>query len=526
MVVNNSNNDDNKNIYEYYAEINPPFDDKEDEVIQYSKSEYVLSIVSLILGFLYVKFAMFNCTGYFTTIVYSLVLTTIVVYLKSNNCIFSKHRVFKLILLYLFNTIFSITNDNTIKGLASIFLVIEYTYIVYSLNNSSPKYYLQAHIKALFKYPFDRFFKCPKALMQCILIKDDNNRVKKNIYYIFVGLLITAPVTLLVSMLLMSADGGMETLLTGIVDSILNSLDTSMIFQVIIGLFVGCMIFNMLYTNVHKNTTMYSDEDCDISINHLRVCPNMIVYTALTPLCVLYTMYIFSQIGYFINAFSGNLYGDYSYSEYARRGFFELSAIACINFAVIVMSNALCKRLEANVKPKTLKVFTVAICVYTLFIVSTAVSKMFLYINEYGLTRLRLFTTWFMVLLAIGYVLIVIHQFKKFNLSKGFKVTFCTMFAMLCFCRVDTIIAKTNVSLFKNGYIESLDTYSLTQLSDDAMPTLLEFANYTDSSIDKDYILDILNFRYNDIQNGSKYDKYNFSTWYYTKVYQDSILNK
>ena len=63
MVVNNNNNDDNKNIYEYYAEINPPLDDTEDEVIQYSKSEYVLSIVSLILGFLYVKFAMFNYTG-------------------------------------------------------------------------------------------------------------------------------------------------------------------------------------------------------------------------------------------------------------------------------------------------------------------------------------------------------------------------------------------------------------------------------------------------------------------------------
>lgn len=525
MVVNNNDND-NKEVYEWYGGTNLPSNDTEDEVIQYSKSEYVLSIVSLILGFLYVKFAMFNCTGYFTTIVYSLVLTTIVVYLKSNHCIFSKHRVFKLILLYLFNTIFSITDDDAIKGLASVFLVIEYTYIVYSLNNSSPKYYLQAHIKALFKYPFDRFFKCPKALIQCVFVKDDNNKVKKNIFYIFVGLLITAPVTLIVSMLLMSADGGMEALLTSITNSILDSLDTSMLMQVVIGFFVGCMIFNMLYTNLHKNTTMYSDEACNAYINHLRVCPNMIVYTALTPLCVLYTMYIFSQIGYFINAFSGNLYGDYSYSEYARRGFFELSAIACINFVVIVISNALCKRLEANAKPKALKVFTVAICGYTLFIVSTAVSKMFLYIGEYGLTRLRLFTTWFMVLLAIGYVLIVVHQFKKFNLSKGFKVAFCTMFATLCFCHVDTIIAKTNVSLFENGYIKSLDTYILMQLSDDAMPTLLEFANYTNSSTDKDTILSCLNIRYDGIQRGITYYRYNFSTWYYTKVYQDSILNK
>ena len=115
-------------------------------------------------------------------------------------------------------------------------------------------------------------------------------------------------------------------------------------------------------------------------------------------------MFFISQAGYFLSAFTNSLPEGFTYADYARRGFFELFAIALINLGVTCFMSLFSKK-AGREKPFALKFYSVMISVFTLILIATAMSKMIMYINRYGLTALRFYTSWFMVLLAMIFVL-------------------------------------------------------------------------------------------------------------------------
>lgn len=200
----------------------------------------------------------------------------------------------------------------------------------------------------------------------------------------------------------------------------------------------------------------------------------MIIYTAVTPVCILYVMFFISQANYFLSAFSGRLPDGYIYSDYARKGFFELCIISMINFAVILIINLLAKKGGRN-KPAALKIYSLILCAFTLVMIAVAISKMVIYISAYGLTRLRVYTMWFMVLMAFFFVIIAIKQLRfEFSTAKWTAAVFTVMFAVLCFSRPDAVIAKYNIEMFNAGSLSELDINSLFELSDDAVLTAVK----------------------------------------------------
>lgn len=72
--------------------------------------------------------------------------------------------------------------------------------------------------------------------------------------------------------------------------------------------------------------------------------PNAMVYAAVTPICILYVLFFVSQFPYFLGGFTGELAEGFTYAEYARKGFFELCAVCCINFAVIGIMSFMAKQ--------------------------------------------------------------------------------------------------------------------------------------------------------------------------------------
>lgn len=489
------------------------------EEISFSKLDVFMAIVSLILGFFFIKFAVFNITGFITTIVFDLIATIGIVYIKKNGYKISKKNLINIIVIYLFSIVYSITANNLIKFLNSVFLILQTTYTMYRLcdeTSKSPRFYYYAQMKSLFRYPFENFGKCPKAVITFFF---KNNSSRSNLKWIILGLLLTAPITLIVVNLLISADNNIERLFNKLIDGFYYNINVSFIFQVLFGFLIGCYIFGMMYTNIYnKSNNKYNDITYEIKFNNYRVCPSMMIYSGLTPLCILYIIYIISQIGYFINAFSGNLYEGYTYSEYARRGFFELTTISFINLIVISVANTLCKRIGETYqdkKPLTLKIYNIIFYSFTIFIIITAMSKMFLYISEYGLTRLRVYTSWFMILLGLIFIIMIVREFKEFNISSIYRVVFITMFGLLCFSRVDKIIATTNISLYENNKIEHLDLTDLTyNLSYDAYVPILEYEH----SMDTNPYFSLENF-YNHITT-SKYENYNISAIEFVKTYE------
>ena len=111
------------------------------------------------------------------------------------------------------------------------------------------------------------------------------------------------------------------------------------------------------------------------------------------------------------------------------------------------------------------------LCVMTLFLIVIAMSKMAMYIDVYGLTRLRFYTSWFMILIAIIFAGIFISAFRNgFNLPRFSVTAFTAMFALLCFSGADRLIAEYNVSRYLNGSLETVDISMFRELSADAVP--------------------------------------------------------
>ena len=94
---------------------------------------------------------------------------------------------------------------------------------------------------------------------------------------------------------------------------------------------------------------------------------------------------------------------------------------------------------------------------------------MVLYIDAYGLTRLRLYTTWFMVLLAIVFVVILAMQFThKIHPARILVTSFIVLFTLLVFSRPDALVAEYNITRWQDGTLKNPDWELICSLSDDA----------------------------------------------------------
>lgn len=440
----------------------------------YTVKECVLAVITAVLSFGFIRFTVLNTTGFFTSALYIAIITAAVVYLRQKDFSFSAVNKLITAVLYIFSLVYSITANELIKWLNTFFLFGGGAYLVYSVAASKKdieKFLPFAMLKAVFEYPLSAFTVQPKILRHAA----SGSKFGNNARLVLIGLVLTVPLTAVVGALLISADDGLSRMFGNIFSHFSGDSFMTVIWQIILAVPCSLYLFGMLYSNAVKEDNIpLSDDECEEKLSGTKLIQNIVLYTAVTPICILYVMFFISQASYFLSAFSGNLPDGYSYSDYARQGFFELFAVTLINLAVIAFISLFAKN-GGKDKPFMLKFFNVTISVFTLILIATAVSKMVMYISVYGLTQLRVYTTWFMLLCAVIFVLIIIKQVKfEFRFARCCITAFTVMFALLCFSRPDALIAKYNIEMFRSGSLSELDTAAITEMSDDA---LLEAVN-------------------------------------------------
>lgn len=444
-----------------------------EEKLTFSRIECIFAFVSLVVGFCFMQFVVWNVTGIFTTVFFIGIAFACLFYLKMNQFKFYKNHIIQFALIMIFSLVFSITANGFIKFLDVIFLLMLGIYWVYSVcieNKKIEHYFFFDMWKAIVIMPFASFDKAFRA----ITYSTRQSKFSNNIKLVLLGLVVTIPFTMVVTMLLKSADSGVEEILNALFGNFIESSIISIV-QFSIGIPVALYIFGMLYSNVKKvKKDVLTKDQCENKLERIKIFPNLVMYSAVTPISILYVMFFVLQLRYLISAFNGFLPEAYSYAEYARRGFFELFAISIINLMILLMINFLSKQSGTN-KPVMLKVYSLLFSVFTILIIATALSKMIMYIGNYGLTQLRVYSSWFMVLLTILFVLIIIKQFKvKFCFAKYAVMTFVFLFGILCFSNIDGNISKFNIKMYQEGYLNDLDIKALCNLSDDALVYILE----------------------------------------------------
>jgi hypothetical protein len=436
----------------------------------YNIADLISALICLAFGYIFVKFVLFNPISLYTMLFNFAFGGLAVFYIKSNSKKIKRSHIAIIAVAFLFNCIYIVSSNTFISFIGGTFAVMLGVYIFFISANNFRAFgnsFLTDFFRSLF-VPFLSFGECGHVVAWGAKKKKSS----KKIGYILLGLLIGIPLTIICGALLMSADDVFKNLISKIVQFGLDeTLD--FIIRFAFGIPVASYLFGMLFTNVKRENPPSLEKPFST-----HIVPVPAVCSAVAPVCLLYVMFFISHFAYLTSALFGSLHTDFSYAEYARQGFFELCAVAMINLVVIIFLNIFDKKNDDGTTAKAVKFFTMFIIVSTIILIITALGKMFLYIDTYGLTRLRVYTSWFMVLLLICFLVIAVRTFKeKLKIFKPLFAVFSVMLGLLCFGDVDGFIARHNISAYQSGRLSELDVDLFYELSDTAVIYAISLAD-------------------------------------------------
>ncbi|UCC72789.1 MAG: DUF4173 domain-containing protein [Gemmatimonadota bacterium] len=161
-----------------------------------------------------------------------------------------------------------------------------------------------------------------------------------------------------------------------------------------------------------------------------------------------------------------------SYAEYARRGFFELVTVAALVLPLLLLADWVL----LNTERRSRHIFRALAGVQLLLlfvIMISALQRMNLYVDAYGLTELRLYSSALMIWLGIvfAWFAATVLRSRREHFTLGAVASGFLAILALNFLNPDALIARVNVERARAGY--EFDALYATSLSADAVPRLV-----------------------------------------------------
>lgn len=447
----------------------------------FNSKDMVVSILALGLGFLFWQWNLLSLDlaptlGVF--IFFTLVIGISYIYMRKKGVRQNRGAVAWMSITIFATSYFLIFDNTPIHFFMSFFVILSYIMWIMTLNETSITAKLNGFVlgdmlNQIFVVPFANF----TAGFRALLSKDRTH--KKTVLSLIIGIAISIPLIFIILNLLAQADYGFNRLVENILEKIWEISLLDYIVNFMLGIPVALYCYGFIYGNYHKRMTdIIKYEKMNSRFTALHAIPRAAIYGPITLLNIIYIIFFIAMGSYLFSAFSGDLPASMTYAEYARKGFFELCGVATINLIVIAFSYTVTKRREGEY-PIFLKLLTGMLSFLTALLVATAMSKMLMYISSYGLTQLRIFTLWFMVVIMFTFILLLIWHLRKYNLGKPLIIGCVALFLILGFSNTDGLIAKYNINAYENGSVKPLDTEMLYNLSDAVVPYVSDYYERT-----------------------------------------------
>ena len=135
-------------------------------------------------------------------------------------------------------------------------------------------------------------------------------------------------------------------------------------------------------------------------VESLRKIPAKIWLFFLAAFSLLYLSFFLIQGSYLFGAFLHRLPADFTVAQYARQGFFELCGILALNFTLLLFVVLSCD--SAIRQHRALRLMSTLLLSESILFSLTALSKLFLYISNFGFTPLRLLSSWLVSVLFLA----------------------------------------------------------------------------------------------------------------------------
>lgn len=303
---------------------------------------------------------------------------------------------------------------------------------------------------------------------------------------VLIGLLISIPLLLILVALLASADMVFNQMLSFIPqvfgDWVNSQLFIDVIIQVVLvcitGIYAWCYFYNI---SKEKNEEMKADGKYDTVKGDNPKIDQVIIITVLVMINILYILFSIIQFSYLFGGGTGILPFNFTYAEYARRGFFELILVTIMNIGVILGSIYFAKK-DSSISNNIIKGLLMLISFATFIMLYSSFFRMRLYEQNYGYTYLRIFVYFFLItetIMLAGTVWFIIKQ--NFNIIKMYIITFIICYTALNYINIDKMIAKNNIDrYFATGKV---DVVYLNTLSLDSIPEMERLLQAKDTDV-------------------------------------------
>ncbi|MBC7302457.1 MAG: DUF4173 domain-containing protein [Nocardia sp.] len=189
-------------------------------------------------------------------------------------------------------------------------------------------------------------------------------------------------------------------------------------------------------------------------------------------LTVLFAVFVGAQ---FVALFGGDDYvqrtAGLTYAEYARSGFWQLSAVSILTLAVILAVLHWSAH-DTAADRRSLRVLLSAVSVLALVIVGSALARMWTYQQAYGFTVLRLLVTMCELWVGLVYVLVLvaIARLRWSWVPRAAIGTALATLLVLAIVNPEHLVAERNIDRWETS--ERLDADYLSTLSPDVLPAL------------------------------------------------------
>lgn len=316
--------------------------------------------------------------------------------------------------------------------------------------------------------------------------KDEQIGEKKEKNNIFKAVCFTGIIALIVIGLLCSADNEFAKIFSTIFKDI-NIFNVSELTGRIIIIIIAFFYFAGFFMNMLDKENGLKEFEKDEKAEKKE---SYTIRMMITVLNLVYLVFCFTQIKVLFTE------QNIKYSEFARKGFFQLMIVSLINIVMILKANN--KNLRENEKQdKYKKTMCIVMVIFTLVIIISAFARMTLYQQNYGYTRLRILVDYTLITEIILLIPTIIYILKnKIDLIKTYFVIIITMYCLVNFINIDKIIMKNNFNRYKEtGYIDL--NYIMEMNNSDLIEQLLELKDtefkysekaYSQSDTDKQEI--------------------------------------
>ncbi len=216
---------------------------------------------------------------------------------------------------------------------------------------------------------------------------------------------------------------------------------------------------------------------------------------------------------------------DFKLAEYARRGFGELVAVAALVLPILLVSHWLLRK-DSPINEKIYRVLA-GIQIALLFVIMISATQRLLLLTGnlgYGLTTIRLYPMVFMIWLALVFVWFALTILRNAREQFAWGALWSAFFVLgtLHVLNPDDFIVRTNVRLMQEN--RSFDSFYASELSDDAVPALVE--NLPTMNFEQQCVVKYkISHRLNQAQTENDFRTWNWSRLAARKAMQNQAEN-